>query len=332
MPKTFDEVFEICLEKIRSGMGTIESCIQDFPTHASKLRETLPLAVSLFDGQNVKPTPQFSKNAGNRMAAKLGDRSVTFWGFIRRIFTEPKLLSTRRFGMSQIIITIVLAIGMLTGGSYAVQAAGPGDLLYGVDLAIEQARLKLTANPEQQAALQLKFASERLVEAEKKLEAGKPEDAGEALSAHNQLMTNLAAFIQNAGELDQIALRTMMQEELAFQQGILDRLRINWPEDAQARSAYQTALERANMGADSLLGPPETAPQGPAEDVPQGSDSENAQGPAEEAPQGPGEEAPQGPGETEPGGPSEEAPQGPTEEAPQGPTGEAPNGPGNGKP
>ncbi len=331
MPKKFDEVFEICLEKIKNGKGTIQTCIKDFPDFAHELRETLPLAVRFNSARQVKPSTQFIKNTGSRISAKLPERSVTFWGFIRRSFTEPKLFTTRRFGMSQIIITIVLAIGLLTGGSFALQAAGPGDMLYGVDLAVEQARLKLTANPEQQAALQLKFASERLLEAEKKLAAGKLENAEQALAAHNQLMTELAAFIQNAGELDHIALRTMLQEELAFQQGILDRLRLNWPEDAQARNAYQTALERANMGVEILLGPPESAPQGPAEDVPQGSDSENAQGPAEDAPQGPAEDAPQGPDEIEPGGPSEEAPQGPTEEAPQG-SEEAPNGPGNGKP
>jgi len=134
------------------------------------------------------------------------------------------------------------------------------------------------------------------------------ENALVALRDYDEAIVEIAKLMEELPDQNRVALRTMAQEEVALQGGLLTRLRLNWPEDAQARNAYQNALQRSNMGVEQLFGPPETAPQGTNEEAPQG--------PNENVPQGPNGEAPQSPTDTAPQGPKDEAPQGPTDKAP----------------
>lgn len=194
--------------------------------------------------------------------------------------------------MRQLIFSVILALGLLFGAPLAVDASGPGDLLYEIDRSIEEIRLKLTSDEDKALAIRMKNASERLEEAYQKVQAGDMENALIALENYTDAMDEI-----NANEEGQVRAetRTMTQEEGALQAGTLDRLRLSQPEEAQARNAYQEALQRANMGLEQHLGPPESAPQGPSDDVPKGPASENGQGPTEDAPKGPNEDAPQGP-------------------------------------
>ena len=327
MPERFEEILDICIERVRDGSATLEECIHTYPQHENALRELLPLAVSINALQQTQPTDKFSRNARGNLLAKLPEQPVTFWGSVRHMLMKPIISRPRRFSMTQIIISVIAAIGLIIGGSFGVQASAPGDLFYTLDRGLETARLMITANFENMIALRLQYAAERLEEVETTMAKGDLQNALAALEAHGNALQKINELIENEQRAQREALRTMAQEEIGLQQGTLDRIRLNMPEDAQARSALQHALQRSNMSIDTLLGPPEFAPQGPPEEVPQGPANEDAQGPNEEAPQGPPEEAPQGPGEEQPNGPNDDAPQGPTEEAPQGPNEDAPHGP-----
>jgi len=252
----------------------------------------LPLAVSVNALREVKPSEQFASQAANRLIAKLPDAPVTLWDRIRLIFMKDTIIMNRSIKMPQIIATIIIAISLMVGGSFAVEASAPGDLLYELDRSFEQIRLRLTSNPEEALALRMQYASERLEEAYKKVQKGDVENALRALEAYNEALDEIDP--KEAGQV-RTETRTMTQEEAANQAGTLDRIRLSQPEEAKARNAFQKALHRANMGLEILLGPPEGIPQGPSEDVPQGPNSEGAQGPTEGAPQGPNEDAPQGP-------------------------------------
>ncbi len=295
-----EEALEICIEKLNNKTATVAECLAEFPEHASELSELLPLSYSLKNLQGVKPSARFTVNANHRLATKLSDHPVTFGAFVRHIFQKQTYQPTRSFGMSQIIVSIILAVSLLLGGSAAVDASGPGDLLYEIDRSVELIRLRLTGNPEKAAALRVEYATERLEEAEMKLQRGDMENALKAMEAYSSMVDEV---IDEKQVLNREEVRTMTQEEGALQAGTLDRIRLSQPEDAQARSAFQKALQRANMGVDALFGPYEGAPQGPSEDVPQGPASDDAQGPTEEAPQAPPEDAPQGPTDGPPYGP-----------------------------
>lgn len=301
MPETMEEIFEICIEKIENESLTIEECIAEFPQYKDELREMLPLVVSIKSLRQIKPSKQFSWHAANRITAKLPNAPVTFKERIRHILQKEIFIKDRSIKMPQIIVSIIIALSLMFGGSYAVEAAGPGDLLYDLDRGVEQIRLKLTSDPEKVLELKMQIASERLEEAYSKLMKGDVDNALRALEEYNKDLEEI-----NANEDGQVReeTRTMTQEEGALQAGTLLRLRESQPEDAQARNAFQKALQRANMGLEQLFGPPEEAPQGPSEDVPQGPNSEDGQGPSEEVPMGPNEEAPQGPTDSAPKGPS----------------------------
>jgi len=74
--------------------------------------------------------------------------------------------------MLQIIIITMLALSAATGGVvYASDTAEPGDLLYGLDQAVEQVHLNLAPNAEAAAEIHLEIASERLEEAQGRLAA-----------------------------------------------------------------------------------------------------------------------------------------------------------------
>jgi hypothetical protein len=327
MPETIEQALDSCLEKITHQSASIEACLLEFPQYHDQLAEMLPLLVSLKSLHQITPSESFTKDAPNRLISKLPSAPVTFRQAVRLIFEKQILYPIRRFGMLRLIFTLLITLSLLTGGTNLVQAAGPGDLLYPLDLAFEQLRLRITIDPVKEAALRLQYAGERLEEAEAMLGLGKLEHALTALSAYDDAIVDLEEQVENVDGQVRAAVRTMTQEELALQAGTLDRIRLSWPEDAQARNAYQKALQRSNRGVEQLFGPPETVPQGPSEEVPQGPSRQDAQGPVEKAPQGPNQEAPQGPSEEMPYGPAEEAPYSGSEEAPNGPSDEAPHGP-----
>jgi hypothetical protein len=298
MPEEFDKILEICIRKIENNSTTVEACLEDFPQYKDELRELLPLVVSLKTLKELEPSQQFSKNAGNRLAANLPEATVTFWEYIRHIFRNQQVYLKRRMGMPQIIITVMVAISLLVGGSYSVQASAPGDLLYKLDRGIEELRLQLTANPEKQIALRMQFATERLKEAEKMLQKGKIDEAVIAFKAYEDAVTDTIGkgeVAEHEEGLNREAVRTMTQEDLALQQGTLDRIRLSWDEvddEHQARNAYQEAYQISNWGIEWLLGPREEAPQGPVEDSPAVPPAPGPQGPSTVDPNGP---APHGP-------------------------------------
>lgn len=305
MPETIEEALEICIDNINEKSSTIEECLSDFPQYEDELREMLPLLLAVKSLDQIKPSAQFSWQAANRIIEKLPDAPVTIWDRFRHIFRKNPYLLNRSNKMLQIVVSIIIALSLLLGGSYAVEASGPGDFLYQLDIGIEQVRLQWTTNSEKALTLRFQNASERLEEAYKKLQQGDTDNALKALQEYNKVLDRIRI---NERQQVREETRTMTQDESAQQAGTLLRIRESQPEDAQARSAFQKELQRANMGLEQLFGPPDEAPFGPG--------SEDAQGPNEEAPLGPNEDAPQGPSEDSPQGPSDESPNGPNKGKP----------------
>jgi hypothetical protein len=327
MPETIEQALENCLEKLSQQSVSIEDCLQDYPQYRDQLAELLPLTLSLKALNQVIPSETFSKNAANRLSFNLPSISVTIREALRHIFQRQILNPIRRFGMLNLLITLVVAVSLLAGGMNFVQASAPGGLLYPLDHTLEQIRLRITADPLKEAQLRIQYANERLSEAELRLGQGQMEHALAALTAYDDAIVELVELVENQEGQVWAEVRTMAQEALANQAGTLDRLRLSWPEDAQARNAFQHALQRTNQGVEQLFGPPESVPQGPSGQDAQGPNPEAQQGPNPEAPQGPNPEAPQEPNPDAPLEPNPEAPQGPNPDAPQEPNPEAPQEP-----
>lgn len=92
--------------------------------------------------------------------------------------------------MSWFVATILI-ISLLAGGGavYAADDAVPGDVLYGLDQAMESVQLGLTHNPAARADLQRQLAAERLSEADQLAAAGVDDLSQVALTEYEALLT-----------------------------------------------------------------------------------------------------------------------------------------------
>ena len=115
------------------------------------------------------------------------------------------------------LLALVLVVGLTFGASQAAADSLPGEPLYGLKLAAEEARLALTTDPEAQAALNLALAEERLDEIAALLEQGQAVDEVTAERVERQLHAALEAAPAQALEGLAVAIqqRQRTMEQLA---------------------------------------------------------------------------------------------------------------------
>ena len=137
--------------------------------------------------------------------------------------------------MAGVAVALVVALVLSSGGViYAADAALPGEPLYGLDRAVESARLGLTRRPESVMNLLLALADERLLEAE---ELAAMQDQG-----------NLAVVLENYGATVSSLARTLGQVEGANQAALTASL-------DDAFSKHEVRL--ANILGPAVADPPE---------------------------------------------------------------------------
>lgn len=100
-----------------------------------------------------------------------------------------------------LITFLVVTVLSMSGLVASADAAGPGDLLFGLDTAIEDVRLSFTNDEEKEAELQIEFATERLEELKIEIEGeANPQDIEQALAAIQALLDELPPEQQAALE------------------------------------------------------------------------------------------------------------------------------------
>ena len=128
------------------------------------------------------------------------------WGFMR---SAPTF--SRRWAVAGVITALVLALLLSSGGViYAADAAVPGDPLYGVDQAVESARLGLTHRPESVMNLLLSLAEERLLEAEELAAMQDQGNLGVVLENYGAMVSSLARTLGTVKGADRAALTTLL--------------------------------------------------------------------------------------------------------------------------
>jgi len=168
--------------------------------------------------------------------------------------------------MAQIVVALMFMVSVVVGGTaYAADAAEPGDLLYGLDLALEQVQLDLAPNAEAAAMDHLEHAAERLVEAQNRLVDGEVDEAIIALNLYGETIASLGQLIASAEGVDQDALTEMLNAALEIHQDILAIVLEIVPEEA--KEAIEKAIEVSTPPVIIPGGPPEELPVGPPEDV-----------------------------------------------------------------
>ena len=160
-------------------------------------------------------------------------------------------------------LTFLLSLGMLTGVAAAADQALPGDLLYPLDLALENAQLSITHQPADRVSLLLDLADERLEESRLLFSHGRVGEMDTALDGYDRILEDLSGTIDSASKIDQPALENQLEESLSVHVQRLVELRQDAPE--QALPGLDRAIEASQN--EHGGGRPERTP-GPPEDVP----------------------------------------------------------------
>jgi hypothetical protein len=158
--------------RMAAAGATVDECVQAFPHYARELRPALAITHALRT-ELAQPAPArpaqavaeerqaFVKSAGAARRAARRQRSgagwrESWWG----LFRQPAWARA-----AVLILVVLLAVGFGRVAVTAASVALPGDTLYPIKLAAEQARLLVTPGEEQRATLREQFDQARREEA-----------------------------------------------------------------------------------------------------------------------------------------------------------------------
>ncbi|GAB4467500.1 MAG: hypothetical protein Kow00124_00480 [Anaerolineae bacterium] len=220
-----DQILAECLAQIEAGQKTVAECLAAYPRYRAELETALEVALVMRRARTIQPGAAFRQSATARLMARLPASPrppAVPRGALKRASPPGRLFRAIRFSpaaaaLSGIAAVLALAALLVAGAN----AAAPGDALYGIDQAVEQARLDLTHETGAAVELQLLFASERLLEAEALALQGRSDDLQAALARYGELIG--AAAHEIAGVEDD-ALVELFSSTLSEQEQQLDAI------------------------------------------------------------------------------------------------------------
>ncbi len=166
--------FDDCLHDLDSGVG-IDEALSRYPAElAAELRPMLEAAQFARLPQTARPRPEaeFASRARFLSLAReaRGAQKRSLWAWL--FGSTPAATRRRSFALQ--LGSLVFIGGVILGSVVTVNAAGsalPGDLLYGIKLAVEDTQLALSPAPASRQALEAQFEERRLEEAQQLLAA-----------------------------------------------------------------------------------------------------------------------------------------------------------------
>ena len=157
------DAFDQALRVLEAGQDP-EAVLALYPELAGELRALLQTAQAAGAGQPPVPAPRAGQAASRaRLLAQAAEKRA---GMRRR---APGLLAVWPALARTALITAVFLAGFAAGTYGAVAASAqslPGDALYGVKRAAEQAQLLLATDPVSKARLEAEFSERRVDEVE----------------------------------------------------------------------------------------------------------------------------------------------------------------------
>jgi hypothetical protein len=158
MKKSFDDILDICLDRIMVKGDTIEQCLESYPEQAGELEPLLRAALSSVKASSrIEPSPEFQRLAKHRLISALEDK-----GKKRAERRMPLLGWQRRWAVALAAVLVLILIGVSTVSASA--SSLPGDTLYPVKTATEKVQGFFTFGSEAKANFHMKLAQRRLDE------------------------------------------------------------------------------------------------------------------------------------------------------------------------
>jgi hypothetical protein len=221
---SFDQLLEECLEDLARS-GDVEASLERYPELADQLRPLLQTAEATQRSYALVPDAPGGLADGRERflaaAAQQRERGIpapsgTMMETPARRRWSPAALAWRLAALTMLLVFGMAALG--GGLVWAADDSLPGDALYPVKLAVEDARLALASGSDDQVDLALALMEERVGEMQALLRAGRPipEKAVVRMERH------VARALTRASEADdeqkddllaQIAGRAQLQEQ-----------------------------------------------------------------------------------------------------------------------
>jgi len=168
----FELILQHSLEKIQSGQATLEGVLEQHPDLADELRPLLETALWFrMRKATVDPRPGFVAASQRRLVEQIKQEQAArseplYLGGVSVIKQFFEGLTARRLAF-QMAVVIILAAGLVAGGAGVGRMAStalPGEPLYGVKIAMEDASLALQGDHAARAELHMRYAQRRLDE------------------------------------------------------------------------------------------------------------------------------------------------------------------------
>jgi hypothetical protein len=200
-----DRMLTKCIQAIEEKGWTVEDCLNQYPSYREELEPILRTAFRLRQARRYVPSTAFRSNAQIRIRKRLQSsrRSPSFSKTARSsslkrrgTIAPPRMRLAGSF--IPLLIISLLIIGTGGGIAFAADHARPGDVLYEVDRAIEQVRIRLENDIQQMVRLHLQFADERIKEVVELVEQGDLRDLSSALADYKEQIGATAPLIQQA--------------------------------------------------------------------------------------------------------------------------------------
>ena len=200
--KKFEDILAECIDDIKAGRASIEDCLSKYPSVREQLEPLLRISLEIREPPDVKPSPSFKMKGRVRLMDQIHGRPAGIGWPWRRYDNRMKPFAyVKRLSMSMagVILAIVLAVfGLGAGTAYASQASLPGDTLYQIKLATEQAGMMLVGDDVARAERALSFANKRVREIEALAAKGRPQDLDLAAEEYGYAMNMTLMEIQQA--------------------------------------------------------------------------------------------------------------------------------------
>ncbi|MFC1927529.1 DUF5667 domain-containing protein [Chloroflexota bacterium] len=200
--RKFEDILAECIDDIKAGKASVEDCLNRYPSTREQLEPLLRIALEIREPSDAKPSPSFKMKARVRLMYQIhGRQAETRWPW-RSCHSQMKPVAyIKRFSMSMagVILAIVLAVfGLGAGTAYASQASLPGDTLYPIKLATEQAGMMLMGDDVARVERALSLANKRVREMEALAEKGRPQDLDLAAEKYGYALNMTLAEVEQA--------------------------------------------------------------------------------------------------------------------------------------
>jgi len=198
----FEDILAECIDNVKVGKASIEDCLGRYPSMRGQLEPLLRIALEIREPPDVEPSPSFKMKARVRLMEQIHGRpAARRWPWSRYDGQMKPVAYVKRFSMSMagVILAIVVALSAVgVGTAYASQASLPGDTLYPIKLATEQAGMALVGDDIARAERALSFANKRVREMEALAEKGRPQDLDLAVEKYGYALNMTLTEIEQA--------------------------------------------------------------------------------------------------------------------------------------